>query len=233
MITIRKSADRGHANYGWLDTYYSFSFANYYDPKHMGFRHLRVINEDRIAPGNGFPTHPHRDMEIISYVVDGSLAHRDSLGNGETIGASGIQRFTAGTGITHSEFNPSSTESTHLLQIWILPEQTGIKPSYEQKLFPADEKRGQWRKLASPDATDGAVKVHQNMTLYATILSPGEARSYTLQPDRHAWIQVVKGDINLNDRSLSAGDGAAVSETTNLTIEATTTEAEVLLFDLA
>lgn len=232
MITIRRSNERGHANHGWLDSYHSFSFANYYDPKHMGFRSLRVINEDQIAAGAGFPTHPHRDMEIITYVVSGSVAHRDSLGNTETIGAHGIQRFSAGTGIAHSEFNPSRDEPLHLLQIWILPEAQGITPSYEQKDFPAETKVGQWRRLANRDAADGAVKIHQDAALYATIVPAGTQQTYELKPGRHAWVQVVKGEVTLNGEALYPGDGAAVSDETELLLEATT-EAEILLFDLA
>ena len=232
MLTVRKAEDRGHANHGWLNSYHSFSFANYYDPQHMGFRSLRVINEDRIAPGAGFPTHPHRDMEIITYVVSGAVAHKDSIGNTEKVGAGGIQRFSAGTGITHSEFNPSNAESLHLLQIWILPEQQGITPSYEQKEFPAETKRGQWRAIANREATDGAVKLHQDTALYATILEPGEQLTYTLEADRHAWVQIVKGEVTLNSITLDKGDAAAISNETRLVFEAST-DAEILLFDLA
>lgn len=232
MLTVRKAEDRGHANHGWLNSYHSFSFANYYDPQHMGFRSLRVINEDMIAAGAGFPTHPHRDMEIITYVVSGAVAHKDSIGNTETIGTGGIQRFSAGTGITHSEFNPSRTESLHLLQIWILPEQQGITPSYEQKEFPAETKRGQWRPLANREATEGAAKLHQDATLYATILEPGERLTYTLKADRHAWVQIVQGTVTLNGTLLDKGDAAAVSQETELAFEAST-DAEILLFDLA
>ena len=220
MLTLRKSDDRGHANHGWLDSYHTFSFANYYDPAHMGFRHLRVINEDLIAAGKGFPTHSHRDMEIISYVVAGSLAHKDSLGNTETIGAGGVQRFSAGTGVTHSEFNPSATEGTHLLQIWILPNQNGLPPSYEQKVFASNLKQTGWQKIAAPDATNGAVEIHQNVQILATMLSPGAQRSYELGSDRHAWIQVVRGDITLNGTLLQTGDGAAVSAENLLTLTA-------------
>ncbi len=232
MITVRKSEDRGHANHGWLNSYHSFSFANYYDPQHMGFRSLRVINEDAIAPGGGFPTHPHQDMEIITYVVSGAVAHKDSMGNAATIGASGVQRFSAGTGIAHSEFNPSNVEPLHLLQIWLLPDQQGITPSYEQKEFPAEAKRGQWRTIANRDARDGAVKIHQDAALYATILEPGERRDYTLSADRHAWVQVVHGEVMLNGTLLDKGDAAAVSQETTLQIEANT-DAKILLFDLA
>jgi redox-sensitive bicupin YhaK (pirin superfamily) len=232
MLTLRKANDRGHANHGWLNSAHTFSFANYYDPKHMGFRHLRVINEDRVAAGKGFPPHPHRDMEIISYVISGSLAHKDSLGNVETIGANGVQRFSAGTGITHSEFNPSATEPVHFLQIWILPEQSGLPASYEQKLFAPETKQGQWRKIAGPDASEDAVKIHQNVSLFATILAPGGSQTYELGTDRHVWVQVVKGEVDLNGLPLAAGDGVAVSQETQLTFTATTA-AEVLLFDLA
>ncbi|MBW4471623.1 MAG: pirin family protein [Stenomitos rutilans HA7619-LM2] len=232
MLTVRKAEDRGHANHGWLNSYHSFSFANYYDPQHMGFRSLRVINEDTIAAGEGFPTHPHRDMEIITYVVSGAVAHKDSIGNTETIGAGGIQRFSAGTGIAHSEFNPSHAEPLHLLQIWILPEQQGITPSYEQKEFPAETKRGQWRSLANREATEGAAKLHQDAALYATILEPGERLTYTLKADRHAWVQVVQGTVTLNGTVLDKGDAAAISQEAELAFEAST-DAEILLFDLA
>jgi redox-sensitive bicupin YhaK (pirin superfamily) len=232
MITIRRSQERGHANHGWLDSYHTFSFANYYDPEHMHFRSLRVINEDRIAPKGGFPTHPHRDMEIVSYVVSGSLAHRDSIGNVETIGTHGVQRFTAGTGITHSEFNPSATEPTHLLQIWILPEQQGLTPSYEQKVFEPAGHPGEWVKIASRDASDGSVIIHQDTEIYTTVLASGEQRIYSLKPNRHAWVQVVKGKISLTGHTLSEGDAAAVSEEETLLL-GTESGAEVLLFDLA
>jgi len=232
MLTIRKAEDRGHANHGWLNSYHSFSFANYYDPQHMGFRSLRVINEDTIAPGAGFPTHPHRDMEIITYVVSGAVAHKDSIGNTETIGAGGIQRFSAGTGITHSEFNPSNTEALHLLQIWILPEQHGTTPSYEQKEFSTAIKRSQWRALANRDETDSAVKLHQDAALYATILEPGERLTYALNVDRHAWVQIVRGEVTINGTTLDKGDAAAISQETKLVFEAST-DAEILLFDLA
>ena len=232
MLTVRKAEDRGHANHGWLNSAHSFSFANYYDPEHMGFRSLRVINEDTIAPGAGFPTHPHRDMEIITYVVSGAVAHKDSIGNTEKVGAGGIQRFSAGTGITHSEFNPSNAEALHLLQIWILPEQQGMTPSYEQKEFPAETKRGQWRALANREATDGATKVHQDAALYATILEPGQRLTYALHADRHAWVQIVQGEVTLNGTTLDKGDAAAISQETELVFEAST-DAEILLFDLA
>lgn len=232
MITIRKSGDRGHANHGWLDSYHTFSFANYYDPDHIQFRSLRVINEDRIAPNGGFPTHPHRDMEIVTYVISGELAHKDSLGNTETIGSHGVQRFSAGTGIAHSEFNPSATSPTHILQIWLFPEQQGLTPSYEQKTFEREASRQRWVKLASRDASDGAVKIHQDAAIYTTLLAAGETRPYELGRDRYAWVQVVSGEVTLNGHNLSAGDAAAVSEETLLTLTATKA-AEVVLFDLA
>jgi len=232
MITIRKSDDRGHANHGWLDSYHTFSFANYFDPAHVQFRSLRVINEDRIAPSGGFPTHPHRDMEIVTYVISGSLAHKDSLGNTETIGKHGVQRFSAGTGIAHSEFNPSRTEPTHILQIWLFPEQQGITPSYEQKEFESALQEGGWVKLANRDAADGAVKIHQDAAIYATLLDAGKQQTYELGSDRHAWVQIVSGEVSVNGHRLTAGDAAAVSQESLLTLEAHQT-AEVVLFDLA
>jgi hypothetical protein len=232
MITIRRSHDRGHADHGWLDSYHTFSFANYYDPRHMHFRSLRVINEDRLAPGGGFPTHPHQDMEIVTYVLSGALAHKDSLGNVETIGSHGVQRFSAGTGITHSEFNPSNGEPTHILQIWILPEKKGLTPSYEQKTFVPETVPGQWVKLANRDAVDGAVKIHQDAAIFAAVLEAGQTQTYALQPGRYAWLQVARGEVDLNGHRLLAGDGAAVSDEQLLTLVAQQS-AEVLLFDLA
>ncbi len=232
MITRRPGNERGHANYGWLDTYHSFSFAGYYDPKHTGFRALRVINEDRVQPGKGFGTHPHRDMEIITYVLEGALEHKDSMGNGSIIKPGDIQRMSAGTGITHSEYNPSKSERVHLLQIWILPQQEGLKPSYEQYAFKAEEKRGQLRLIASPDGRDGSVRVHQDVELYATVLAPGEQVTHRLKPHRYVWVQVPGGAAKLNGLSLQAGDGAAVSEEEILEIKANDS-AELLLFDLA
>lgn len=232
MITVRPSQERGHANHGWLDSYHTFSFANYYDPDHMGFRALRVINEDRVAPGRGFGTHPHRDMEIISYVLSGSLAHKDSMGNAATIGAGEVQKITAGTGIAHSEFNPSQTEGVHFLQIWILPEEAGLTPNYEEKMFPIETKQGQWRRIASRTGADGAVQINQDVELYATVLKAGEGRSLELRPGRYAWVQVAQGKISLNGVSLEAGDGAAISDETLLEVQAVS-DAEVLLFDLA
>ena len=231
MIIRRPSQERGHAQHGWLDSHHTFSFADYHDPRHMGFRALRVINEDRVQPGKGFGAHPHRDMEIISYVLEGALEHKDSLGTGSVIHPGDVQRMSAGTGVIHSEFNSSSNELVHFLQIWLLPERTGLPPSYEQRAFPTEEKRGKLRLVASRDGREGSVTIHQAVDLYASVLAPGETVTYSLAPGRHAWIQVARGAVMLNDTALSAGDGAAVSEETRLTVTATD-EAEVLLFDL-
>jgi hypothetical protein len=232
MITRRVAQERGRAAHGWLDSYHTFSFADYYDPRHTGFRTLRVINEDRVQPGKGFGTHPHRDMEIISYVLEGALEHKDSLGTGSVITPGEVQRMSAGTGVTHSEFNPSQAEPVHFLQIWILPERAGLPPGYEQRAFPAVEKRGKLRLVASRDGREGSVTVHQAVDLYASLLAPGEAVTHRLTPGRHAWVQVARGSLTLNDTVLAAGDGAAVSDETLLTITATD-PAEVLLFDLS
>lgn len=232
MVTIRKSAERGHANHGWLDSYHTFSFANYYDPAYMGFRHLRVINEDRVEAGQGFGTHPHRDMEIITYIIEGALEHKDSMGNREVIRAGEVQVMSAGTGITHSEYNPSSTEPVHLLQIWILPDQAGIKPRYDQKMYSEDEKRDRLRLIASPEGREDSVVIHQNVNLYASLLQQGQKIEYSLSPDRHGWLQVVKGAITLNGQALTTGDGAAISHETQLAIAAEE-NSEFLLFDLA
>jgi redox-sensitive bicupin YhaK (pirin superfamily) len=232
MITLRPSAERGHVYLGWLDSYHTFSFGNYYDPSHMGFRALRVINEDRVQPAEGFGTHPHRDMEILTYVLSGELSHKDSMGNVAAIHPNEVQRMTAGTGITHSEFNASTTEPVHLLQIWILPEAQGLTPSYEEAVFPDEMRQGQWRLLASRSGGEAAVTIHQDVDLYATLLTAGEQRSFALRPNRHAWIQVTQGKLSLNGLSLEAGDGAAVSNETLLDIQSHA-DAEVLLFDLA
>jgi redox-sensitive bicupin YhaK (pirin superfamily) len=238
MITLRRANERGRANHGWLNSHFSFSFADYYDPAHMGFRSLRVINDDRVAPGKGFGTHPHRDMEIITYVLEGALEHRDSLGTGSVIRPGDVQRMSAGTGILHSEFNPSPDEPVHFLQIWILPEQAGIKPSYEQKNVPVEERRGKLRLIAAPDASadkdagNGAVRIHQDARIYSTVLEAGEEVTHDMQPERHAWIQVASGSVMLNGQLLETGDGAAVSDEDRLTIEGKEM-AELLLFDLA
>lgn len=217
---------------GWLSSRHSFSFGHYYDPAHMGFRALRVINEDRVIPGAGFPTHPHRDMEIISYVLDGGLAHKDTLGTSSTIRPGDVQRMSAGTGIRHSEYNASADAPVHFLQIWILPEREGMPAGYEQKNFSDEEKRGRLRLVGSHDGRDGSITIHQDVDLYATLLEEGDAVTHSLNPDRHAWVQVARGTATLNGIELRAGDGAAVSNETALTI-ASSTGAEVLLFDLA
>ncbi|MGB7712994.1 MAG: pirin family protein [Microcoleus sp.] len=232
MIAIRKSAARGHANHGWLDSYHTFSFANYYNPNYMSFRSLRVINEDIINPGKGFGTHGHTDMEIITYVLEGALEHKDSLGTGAIIKPGEVQRMSAGTGIQHSEFNPSQTDPVHLLQIWLLPDTNGLPPSYEQRDFPLAERRGKLRLVAARDARDGALKVHQDVDLYAAVLDKNARVSHALQSNRHAWVQVARGSVLLNGLPLEKGDGAAVSDESEVVVEATE-NAEFLLFDLA
>ncbi len=232
MITVRKSEARGHANRGWLDSYHTFSFANYYDPNYMSFRSLRVINEDIINPGKGFGTHGHEDMEIITYVLEGALEHKDSLGTGAVIKPGEVQRMSAGTGIQHSEFNHSQTDPVHLLQIWLLPDTNGLSPSYEQREFPVAERHGDLRLVAARDARDGAVKIHQNVDLYAAILDKKSLVSHALHLNRHAWVQVARGSVLLNGLALEKGDGAAVSDESELVIESTA-DAEILLFDLA
>ncbi len=229
MITLRKSADRGGGHHGWLDTKHSFSFADFHDPRHMGFGPLRVINEDRIAGGAGFPTHPHRDMEILTWVLDGALAHRDSEGNQATIRPGELQRMSAGTGIRHSEFNASRTASVHLLQIWILPERSGLPPGYEQKEF--DDLDGKLRLVAARDGRDGAVTIHQDAELWAARLGAGQQVEFTPQRGRVQWLQVARGAVALNGEHLAAGDGAAVDDETALAVRAET-PAEVLLFDM-
>ena len=231
MIKIRRSKERGHANHGWLDTHYTFSFSDYYDPQFMGFRDLRVINEDFIEPDQGFPKHGHRDMEIITYMISGELSHRDSMGNGETIHPGEVQRMTAGTGVLHSEYS-SPTDRTHLLQIWILPEEKDLTPSYEQTFFPPEEKQGKLKLVASRAGTDGSVTIHQNVNLFSSILAKDETVDHELAENRHAWIQIIKGSIALNDETLTQGDGAAVSDETSLKIKALTDKTEFLLFDL-
>jgi redox-sensitive bicupin YhaK (pirin superfamily) len=232
MITIRKSEDRGHFDLGWLDTYHTFSFDQYYDPAHMHFRSLRVINEDRVAPGQGFPTHSHRDMEIITYILSGALEHRDSMGNGSVIRPGDVQRMTAGTGVSHSEFNASETETVHLLQIWILPNARNLPPTYEEKAFGDVERRGQLRLIASEDGSDGSVTIHQDARVYAALLDANHRVEHALHENRHAWLQLARGTLTLNDLDLKQGDGAGMSNETRLEIVAHD-EAEVLLFDLA
>ena len=232
MIVLRPSSARGHAQHGWLDSYHSFSFADYHDPAHMGFRALRVINEDRVQPGQGFASHSHRDMEIITYVLAGALEHKDSLGNGSVMRYGDVQRMSAGTGITHSEYNHSKSEPVHLLQIWILPGQNGIAPSYEQLAFTQTEKRGRLCLIAAHDARDNAVMLHQDADVYASVLAEYERVTHTLE-QRHAWVQVARGTVKVNGVKLDAGDGAAVSGETELVIAGVAEESEVLLFDLA
>jgi redox-sensitive bicupin YhaK (pirin superfamily) len=233
MIIPRPSAERGHFDHGWLDTFHTFSFADYHDPAHMGFRALRVINEDRVAPGRGFGTHPHADMEIVTFVLAGALAHADSMGTGSTIRPGDVQRMSAGTGVTHSEFNASRSEPVHLMQIWILPERRGLRPEYEQKAFPEAERRGRLRLIVSRDGADGSVKLHQDARIYATVLAPGERVTHTLAPGRSAWVQLAGGAVRLNGTALAAGDGAAVTGETALEIVADGAgPSELLLFDL-
>ncbi|CAN5575125.1 MAG: pirin family protein [Pyrinomonadaceae bacterium] len=232
MIIIRKAKDRGHFNFGWLDTYHTFSFGDYYDASFMGFRNLRVINEDFVHAGRGFPTHSHRDMEIITYILEGALEHRDSMGNGSVIRPGDVQRMTAGTGISHSEANPSSEEPVHLLQIWIMPEQRGLKPSYEEKFFGDEKQQRGMRLVASADGRDGSVTVHQDVKVYAAALDTGKEVNHKLMPTRHAWIQVARGAIVLNGENLDQGDGAAISGESALAIDGRD-GAEILLFDLA
>jgi len=232
MINIRKSEDRGHANHGWLDTHFTFSFADYYDPKHVHFRTLRVMNDDRVAGGGGFPMHPHRDMEIVTYVLEGTLEHRDSMGNGSLIKPGDVQYMSAGTGVRHSEFNASETEPVHLYQIWMFPEKDGLKPVYDQKNFSDAEKRGKLRLVASPDGRGGSVKIRQDNELYATLLSDGETVKHELKPERHAYVQVARGSVTLNGTKLEEGDGAAISSEKSVELTAVK-DAEVLLFDLA
>lgn len=232
MLQLRRGQERGYANHGWLNSYHTFSFANYYDPDQMGFRQLRVINEDWVSPGHGFSSHSHRNMEILTFILEGALEHRDSLGTGAIIQPGEVQRMTAGTGITHSEFNPSDTEPVHLLQIWILPDQQRLPPSYEQKAFPLAERQGQLRLIAATDGRDGAVTIHQDVNLYTAVLEAGQAVNYQLQCDRYAWVQVAQGEIQLNNYTLQAGDGVAISQAESLKLS-TPSSGELLLFDLA
>ena len=232
MIDIRRAEERGHADHGWLDTRHTFSFADYWDPRYAGFRGLRVINEDRVRPGEGFPTHGHRDMEIVSYVLAGALEHRDSMGTGSVIRPGDVQRMSAGTGVLHSEYNHSRDETVHFLQIWILPEARGLEPGYEQKHFPDAAKRGRLCLLASRDGAEGSVTIHHDARIYAAVLGPGEEVGHRLGAGRHAWVQVARGAIELNGHLLRPGDGAAVSGEPTLAIIGRE-PAEILLFDLA
>ena len=231
MITIRKAEERGHFDFGWLNTYHSFSFADYYDPKHTRFRTLRVINEDFVQAGHGFPTHGHRDMEIVTYILQGALEHRDSMGTGSIIRRGDAQRMSAGTGVTHSESNPSLDEPVHLLQIWIFPREQDLQPEYEEKKFSDDEKRNKLRLIVSPDGSDGSVKIHQDAKIFASLLDERQEVVHSLEGGRSAWLQIAAGSVKLNDIVLKQGDGAAVSQESSLRITAQE-PAEVLLFDL-
>jgi redox-sensitive bicupin YhaK (pirin superfamily) len=232
MIEIRKSDERGFADHGWLKTRHTFSFAEYHDRRFMGFRTLRVINDDRVAPAAGFPTHPHRDMEIVSYIVEGALEHRDSMGNGSVIRPGDVQRMTAGTGVTHSEFNPSKAEEMRLLQIWVVPSERGLVPGYDQRHFPEDERRGRLRLIVSGDPREGSIRMRQDADIYAGLLAPGDNVIHELAPDRGAWVQVVRGRIRLGDTQLDEGDGAAVEDERSIDITGEE-DAEILVFDLA
>ncbi len=234
MIRVRPSAARGHANHGWLDTYYSFSFSNYYDPKHMGFRDLRVINEDRVSAGRGFGAHPHNDMEIITYIIDGELSHRDSTGTEATIRQNDVQRMSAGTGVVHSEYN-NSDKPVHLLQIWIMPEANDLPPSYEDRTFKREDKRNQLRLIASRDGHGGSTKINQDASVYASLLDSGKSLALDLPSGRHAWVQLISGKLTVNGTHLGAGDGAAIADETKLTLSSVggNQAAEFLLFDLA
>jgi redox-sensitive bicupin YhaK (pirin superfamily) len=232
MITIRPSKQRGHANHGWLDTYHTFSFADYYDPKFMGFRTLRVINEDQVAPGNGFGTHAHNDMEILTFVLQGELEHKDSMGNTGTIRPGELQRMSAGTGVRHSEYNHSKSEPVHLLQIWIEPEARGITPSYEQRSFTTEERKNVLKLLAAKNPSNGAVKIHQDASLFTSVIDPGNTVTHEIASGRHAWVQVTRGSVSVNGAKLKAGDGAAIADEKKLTIAANGEDSEILLFDL-
>lgn len=233
MQTIRPSGERGRANFGWLDSRHSFSFGQYLDPNHMGFGPLRVINEDKVAPGAGFDTHAHANMEILSIVLDGALEHKDSMGENAIIRPGDVQRMSAGTGVRHSEYNASRTDPVHFLQIWVIPEADGLEPSYEQKAFPEDERRGGLRLLGSRDGRDGSITIHRDVDLYGAVLAPGESLEHTLAPKRGAWLQVIRGSAIVSGDRVSAGDGVAMSRVPDLTVVAGDEELEFLLFDMA
>jgi quercetin 2,3-dioxygenase len=231
MVTVRRSHERGHADHGWLNSYHTFSFAGYQDPNHMAFRSLRVMNEDRVAPGQGFGRHPHRDMEIVSYVLDGALEHKDSMGNGSVLHAGDFQRITAGTGVEHSEFNPSATQPVHFYQIWLLPDKRGLNPSYEERSFSTREKHNRLRLVASRDGRDGSLTVHQDADVFLSTMEAGVSVSHQLKPGRHAWVQVMLGSVLVGDTMLGEGDAAAISEESELKLVAVD-PAELMLFDL-
>jgi redox-sensitive bicupin YhaK (pirin superfamily) len=232
MMTIRPASERGHADHGWLDSHHTFSFADYHDPAHMGFRALRVVNDDRVAPGRGFGSHPHRDMEIVSYVLDGALEHKDSMGTGSVIRPGDVQRMSAGTGVVHSEFNASKTEPVHFLQIWLVPAQRGIAPGYEQKTFSQEERAGRLRLVASPDGRDGSVTIHADAFLYAGTFGEGQSGELALGAGRHAWVHVARGKARVNGRALGEGDSAGMSDERRVQIDGVGA-GEVLVFDLA
>ena len=232
MITLRPASARGHADHGWLDSFHTFSFASYYDPQHVGFRGLRVINEDRVQPGRGFGTHPHRDMEIVSYVLAGGLEHRDSMGNGSVIRPGDVQRMSAGTGVTHSEFNASRSELVHFLQIWIVPERRGLAPGYEQRSFSAEEQEGRLRLIASREGREGSVTIHADAAIYAGHFAAGQRATLALAPGRHAWVHVARGRARVGGHELAAGDGAALTDEAAVVVEGIE-GGEVLVFDLA
>jgi redox-sensitive bicupin YhaK (pirin superfamily) len=232
MINLRKSNERGHADHGWLNTYHTFSFSSYYDPAHMGFRSLRVMNEDRVAAGKGFGTHAHRDMEIVSYVLDGALEHKDSMGNGEVLRPGEFQRITAGTGITHSEYNPSKDQSTHFYQIWLTPQKNGLAPGYEQKRYDDMQLQNTLRLVASPDGADGSLTIHQDAEIYLSKLEAQRSIVFEVPSGRHVWLQVLRGSVTLNGEAMDTSDGAAVSDESTLTITASSS-AEIMLFNLA
>lgn len=232
MLALREKHQRGHTRIDWLDSYHTFSFGDYHDPQNMGFSDLRVINDDIVQPASGFGTHPHRDMEIVTYVLSGTLEHQDSMGNGSRIQPGDVQRMSAGTGITHSEFNPSATEPVHLLQIWLFPERKGLIPSYEQRRFSEEEKRGRFRLIASPDGRDGSVVIHQNAAIYAAVLGNGESVEYTASENREVWIHIARGTITLNGTRMEAGDGMGISGGEKIHLTGAENHSEVLLFDL-
>lgn len=233
MLTLRRAEERGRANFGWLDSRHTFSFGHYHDPKHMGFGPLRVINDDRVAGGGGFPTHPHADMEIVSYVLDGALEHVDSIGTGSVIRPGDVQRMSAGTGIRHSEFNASASEPVHFLQIWIIPESRGLAPSYEQKNFSDDEKRGSLKLVGSRDGREGSVTIHQDVDLYATLPGKDGTVTHEIKQDRIGWVHVARGTASLNGEALNAGDGVAIEQSGKIELTGTSDDAEILLFDMA
>ena len=233
MLAIRKAADRGVSKFNWLDSRHSFSFGSYRDPNHMGFSDLRVINDDHVIPGAGFGTHSHRDMEIVTYVLSGELAHKDSMGNGSVIRPGDVQRMSAGTGISHSEMNHSDEQPVHLLQIWLIPDTQGLKPGYEQKYFDPSERQDRWRLIGSRDGREGSVTIHQDVSLYTATLSAGANLTYRLESDRRAWLQVARGTVQLNGQEMKEGDGAAIAQVDPLNLTAISEDTEVLLFDLA